>query len=179
MLRSNLRLIRNLGLFILPLILLIQSGCDQQLPAEPTRSGNVTILKSFSSPALHKGFKNEVLIDDDGGSIWVGEITTGYSGLVFPEKALDDDTWIAIVWMSESLLQMDCYPSGERFDEPVYIQLSYKDADITGIDEDDLAIYWYDPVTEGWEFIGDNVNTSDKYVSGYINHFSRYAIGYE
>ena len=76
-------------------------------------------------------------------------------------------------------LQADFYPEGIQFDRPVYIRLSYKDADLTGIDEEDLAIYYYNPDTDNWDLVSDNVNTAEDYVEGHIHHFSRYAIGLE
>ena len=62
---------------------------------------------------------------------------------------------------------------------PVTMRLSYKDADLGGIAEEDLRIWYYDENDELWELAGQIVNTVEKYVEGTTTHFSRYAIGSE
>ena len=80
----------------------------------------------------------------------------------------------------ERSLQADFGPAGTDFNEPVYISLSYKSTDLSNVpDENALGIYYYNSSNGTWELISNNVNTVDKYVEGYINHFSRYAIGME
>jgi hypothetical protein len=173
------------GFGIIILLLIIQFSCTDQSPLTPSgtmeiQENHVVILKSANPQRFLRPFSRQKWIDDDGGSIWLGDSQSGYSGLVFPEEALDDDTFIEFYWESEGLMQADFYPDGLDFEEPVYIRLSYKEADLTGIDENDLKIYYYNPQSCQWEPIsGSTVHTSGKYVDGHIYHFSRYAIGDE
>ena len=148
------------------------------------------------------------LITPDGGLISVGNYQDGYSYLYFPPDALTEyiDKDIATLdgeaasasdltldgekssgigiqiycyWHTESLVQADFYPEGLVFSQPVYIRFSYKNADLTGIDEEKLGIYYYNPFTGSWELVSNQVNTAEDYVEGYLEHFSRYAIGME
>ena len=97
---------------------------------------------------------------------------------IVPQNALGNWTPITFWWESNSF-QAEFSPHGTMFNVPVRMELSYEDADLTGIDENDLRIYYYNDATQEWELIGDQVDTVNKIVIGYTNHFSRYAIGME
>ena len=163
----------------LSLILLI--SCEQSSPVAPQESsGQVTILKiaATNPDGLHKIFKAHQEIDEDGGTIVWGDEECGYTYLEFPEDALDDDAHIYGYWRSENLLQADFYPEGLQFNKPVYVRMSYKDVDL-GSSQPNLGMYYYNESTANWELISTSVNTAEKYIEGYITHFSRYAIGME
>ncbi len=125
-----------------------------------------------------KSFQQSKWIGDDGGTISVGDEVHGISKLVFPEDAVDDDVLITFSMESTDLLEVQFSPHGITFDEPVRLELSYKDADLTGVNEDDLKIYYYNENTGVWELVGDQVDKTKKVVVGYTNHFSRYAVAF-
>jgi len=183
---------------VLLALLLTQYACEQNLSVNPVDQGTdgaqVTILKRIPQNNLHKEYFAQKWIDSNGGYILVGDHASGYSYIKFPQGALGTfnnvnglnlasesmgAVNIQMYWESENLLQADFYPEGLQFNTPVFIHLSYKDADLSGINENALAIYYYNPSTDQWEKISDNINTQEDYVEGYINHFSRYAIGVE
>ena len=140
------------------------------------------ILKSKST-RLNKVFQKTEEIDHEGGTIKVGDDEHGKSKLVIPENAIDegDEVSITFWWESTGFLQggADFSPHGITFNEPVRVELSYKDADLNGVDEDDLEIRYYNEATGQWEFIGNDVDKGKKVVKGTTDHFSRYAIGAE
>ena len=71
-------------------------------------------------------------------------------------------------------------PHGLQFNQPVRLHLSYKRADLTGIDESKLGIYYYNEDIDEYELIpSSKVNTEENYVECNLYHFSRYAIGTE
>ncbi len=125
-----------------------------------------------------KAFQQSKWIDDDGGTISIGDEVHGISKLVFPEDAVDDDVLITFSWESSDLLVAQFSPHGITFDQPVRLELSYKDADLTGVNEDGLKIYYYNENTGVWEIVGDQVDKTKKVVVGYTNHFSRYAVAF-
>ncbi len=189
--RFKTRLFQTFTVLMTLSLIVTITACEKDLPMTAEQpvantSGQVTILKVKDSPVgdLKKLFATKALIDGGGGLIRVGDAECGYSGLKFPEDAINEDEYpngvvVAFYWESESLLQADFYPEGLTFDEPVFIRLSYKDAELEGVDEEDLGIYYYNPETGNWELISNQANTSGQYVEGYIDHFSRYAIGME
>ena len=144
--------------------------------------GELKILKSKSPLSLGKFFsKTKLITVKKGGKIKVGDEGHGKSRLDFKPGDVSQDVWVSFNWRSTGFLEggAEFSPHGTTFNNPVKIRLSYKDADLNGVEEADLRI-WYFNETEGvWEIIGDEVNGDAKYVEGYLNHFSRYAIGAE
>ncbi|GAB4333092.1 MAG: hypothetical protein Kow0037_11240 [Calditrichia bacterium] len=112
----------------------------------------------------------------DGGVLLNGNPANGYSYLYFYSYALPQDTLIQFSWDSQGYVT-DLAPHGIQFQNTVYLRLSYKDADLSNINEDNLRIWYYNEHYQMWELIGGYVNKTDKYVIAPIQHFSRYAIG--
>ena len=158
------------------------SSCENSSPVqinstkvqEPTAE-ELTFLKS-RNPFLGKIFKRRQLITvTDGGILKVGDHSTGISGIKFNPGDLSADLNVGF-WWDSNRFEVEFSPHGSIFNNPVLIRLSYKDADLTGIDEDSLKIWYYDEEEGIWELIGQELNKELKYIKGTITHFSRYAI---
>jgi len=143
---------------------------------------DLNILKSKSGVSLQKQFVASWLVPL-GGSGWayVGDNEHGRSWLYFPAFVMNQTTIITMDWESTGFLQGGAQftPEGTQFNQPVTVWISYKDADLGGIDEEDLKIWYFNEEPEMWELIGDVVDTENKMVGGLLDHFSRYAIGAE
>ena len=160
-------------------------GCVDNSPMEPEKSASfkrtteqLTFFKA-KTVSLKKVFSiNQTISAANGGTIQVGDATTGLSSLIFPAGALSQDTNVTFDWNSLNF-EADFGPHGEQFSSDVTIRLSYKDANLGSTDENDLRIWYYDANNSLWELAGQIVNTQEKYVEGTTTHFSRYAIGSE
>lgn len=163
--------------------LLIPFGCEKQSPFQPVsrnkvirETSQIHFLKS-KHPGFAKTFRKVQWITvANGGTITVGDDSSGYSDISFLSGDLDQDTLITFGWDSEGYIS-ELSPHGIEFNNPVALRLSYKDADLSGVVEDSLRIWYYHEGSDVWELIGGTVNKTEKRVEGYINHFSRYAIG--
>jgi len=163
--------------------LLIPFGCEKQSPFQPVyrnkvirETSQIHFLKS-KHPGFAKTFRKDRWITvANGGTITVGDDSSGYSDISFLSGDLDRDTLITFGWDSEGYIS-ELSPHGIEFNNPVALRLSYKDADLSGVVEDSLRIWYYHEGSDVWELIGGTVNKTEKRVEGYINHFSRYAIG--
>ncbi len=166
------------------------SACTEQSPLQSddittaTRRapGELNILKSKSGVSLNKLFVKEKLITvAQGGKIEVGDPVHGISKLNFKPGDVSQDVLVTFSWESTGLLQggAEFSPHGTTFNNPVKVTLSYKDADLTGINEQDIKIWYFNEIEGVWELIASDVNTEKKQVKGYLEHFSRYAIGAE
>lgn len=163
--------------------LLIPFGCEKQSPFQPVsrnkvirETSQIHFLKS-KHPGFAKTFRKVQWITvANGGTITVGDDSSGYSDISFLSGDLDQDTLITFGWDSEGYIS-ELSPHGIEFNNPVALRLSYKDADLNGVVEDSLRIWYYHEGSDVWELIGGTVNKTEKRVEGYINHFSRYAIG--
>ncbi len=180
--------------FLITFIVLL--GCEKQGPVVPVAEGNVNEVLTSNNliqPNSSYGFKilrsknlkfakefySEALITPEGGSISVGDEEHGISTLRFRHGSVDQEVLVGFWWESTGFLEGGCEfsPHGITFNMPVDLILSYKDADLTGINEDNLSIYYYNEDTQTWERLCSKVNKNKKYVKACLEHFSRYAIG--
>jgi len=184
------------------------SACSDNAPMQSSEitemesTSQFTMLKALH-PRLNKAFEQSQWISTRGGTITVGDSLHGFSKLVIPYGAVGTSTDVATTsetdaslssgwlsssynayvninfWWESNAFQAEFSPHGLQFNVPVRMELSYKDADLTGINEDDLRIYYFNEATGIWEVIGKQVDKTNKVVIGYTNHFSRYGVGVE
>ena len=143
---------------------------------------DLKILKSKSGVSLQKRFVSSWYIPLGAyGWAYVGDYEHGRSWLYFPPYAMNQATTVTMDWESTGFLQggAEFSPHGTQFNSPVTVWISYKDADLGGIDEEDLKIWYFNEEAGMWELIGDVVDTKNQMVGGLLDHFSRYAIGAE
>ncbi len=185
-------------------LVLTLSGCLQDNPMETELqkaqiSGNVVqsdigpihILASDSKlQSLLKEASRDTLLHverlikaKEGGEIKSSDDLLGHIQIKFKRDDLLEDTNIKLQWLgTESgdsrLYSLECLPHGTEFNNPVKIEVSYRGADLTGVNESKLRIFYSNPTTGLWEFIGGEVDTENKIVTAYLNHFSRYAVAW-
>lgn len=95
--------------------------------------------------------------------------------MMVPPGALDQSKVMSIEVLSSNFIDVEFGPDG-RFLTPITVRLSYKDADLTGIDIDNLTIAWYDEANDEWIDIGGIVNKARQYVEVHTDHFTQYAL---
>ena len=166
------------------------NACSEQSPLQSNDDttstkrapGELNILKSTSPLSLNKLFvKSKLITVAQGGKVEVGDGGHGKSSLNFKSGDVSQNVMVTFEWESTGLLEggAEFSPHGTTFNNPVAIRLSYKDADLSGINEEDIKIWYFNEEEGVWELIASDVHADKKYVKGYINHFSRYAIGAE
>ena len=154
------------------------NACTEQSPLSPEPSEGGFEILQVRHPRLMKAFQQSKWIDGAGGTISVGDKKHGESKIVIPEAAVGQGVLITFSWESTDLLVANFSPHGMTFDKPVRVELSYKDADLTGVNEDSLKIYYNNENTGVWELVGEQVDKTKKVVVGHTNHFSRYALAW-
>lgn len=126
-------------------------------------------------------FARKFIKEKKGGKVEVGDKNSGKSKLDFDKHSLPYDVTIDFEWapatsVTGMLNNMEFGPHGLQFNVPVECELSYEMADLTGIPEDSLRIFYYNDSTSMWELIGGTVDKDKKLVKVLLNHFSRYAV---
>ena len=118
---------------------------------------------------------------DRGGKLEVGDRQHGKSKLIVPENALSEDKVLSmkvpkygnlIARISEAVFG----EHGTVFATPAKVELSYKGAGLTDIDEEQLCAWYYNEETGAWECLGGTVDVKKKKVTFRIHHFSRYGL---
>ena len=65
---------------------------------------------------------------------------------------------------------------GLQFNVPVRVTMSYRDADLSGVNESNIAMAWYNDRAERWDVIDCKLDIVNKTVTASVNHFSAYAL---
>jgi hypothetical protein len=115
---------------------------------------------------------------------WGGKLRNGDHVLLVPIGAVLEDTEFTMTSVPGSYIQVDLQARRVRdgatistFPVQLTLRLDYKNAAIS--DPDRLAVaYLVDGTPEGRkQVVGNNVNTTGKWVSASLSHFSFYAVG--
>ncbi|MFH1415962.1 MAG: PQQ-binding-like beta-propeller repeat protein [Elusimicrobiota bacterium] len=135
-------------------------------------------------------YKNIVTINAvDGGTV---ELSDG-TGVYFPPGALKQNSEVAITFISESNIpsgiqgdyssrwnpvgkawEFEIQPD-EAFNTNVTVKLSYDDSDITGMNEENMRMYWYDKSGSIWRIVDTSVPyPNQNQVYAYVPHFTIY-----
>ncbi|GAB6275130.1 MAG: hypothetical protein STSR0004_19950 [Peptococcaceae bacterium] len=123
-------------------------------------------------------------IGKDGGSISLGDVN-----IEIPPGALEETKNISIKKLEPAkaplgvmegfkfLGDVYCFgPEGLKFKVPVTITFKYDPAKLTGLDEDTLAIYYYDQTKNAWVIQESAIDKAKRTVSTKINHFSCFVL---
>ena len=113
-------------------------------------------------------------------SLWIKRT---YGGLIafcghsikVPKYANRQDATFSINISRNDYITVDFGPDS-WFDQEVTVTISYKDADLTGIDLSKLTLAWYDESTGQWIDIGGTVDLVKKTVTAKTKHFTEYTI---
>lgn len=144
-----------------------------------SNTGPVTLLQVDNALGKRSGaelYAEQFITAADGGALVVGNTLQGFSTFTFEPNALPQDLLISVSWCDGQFCEGVFNPHGTQFNQPVRVELSYKRAVLRGIDENDLKVYYYNEDTDLWEYIGGEVDTENKVIVVYLEHFSRYAI---
>ncbi|MBN1212525.1 MAG: hypothetical protein JXA92_08100, partial [candidate division Zixibacteria bacterium] len=66
--------------------------------------------------------------------------------------------------------------SGLVFDKPVKVTMSYRDADLTGVNETSIRIAWLNEASGEFEDLACEVDTVNKLITAELEHFSAYGL---
>lgn len=138
---------------------------DNQLRFLPVQAGNFT--KNM--------VKKQLISANEGGTILVGDEEIGYSSIQFMPGDLSEDVLITFNWDNREHIA-ELSPHGLVFNNPVALNLSYGNANLSDMAEGDIRIWYFNESESAWELVGGDVNHAEKRVQGFIRHFSKYAL---
>ena len=151
-------------------------GCSQAPTAniEAEDSDNQVLLSRSPSVAklLGESASFETIVSaKEGGVVRLLDVE-----LSFPPFALSNDTLISIDIPDLSLFANDFGTDGLVFNVPVKVVMSYRDADLSGVDESAIKMAWFNNSTDSWDIIDCQLDISAKTVTAFVNHFSAYGL---
>ncbi len=136
-------------------------------------------------------YKNTVSINaNNGGTVELSDGTSVY----FPPGALKQDSEVAVTIIPKALIpcvgvedksfwnptdkawEFEIKPD-VSFNKNVTVKLCYKDTDVSGMDEENLRIYWYDESKKIWRIVDTSVPfPNQNQVRAYVPHFTIYRL---
>jgi len=149
------------------------------LKVDPEAVGNL-LVKSFSN---HQNQVQKYIAADQEGIIQFGLGNKMVSTLWIPQNALPEDATVEVdiepdFYIDHDMLTYRFSPHRTTFKKPVTFIASYAIADLNGVDEDKLGVYYFNEETRLWEFAGGWVDKINKTITVELYHFSRYAIAH-
>ena len=121
------------------------------------------------SPSLF--YAEAIIPAATGGQLALLDVT-----LDIPAGALDNDTVFSINIPDLNVFYNEFGTDGLVFNKPVKVTMSYRDAILTGMNESTIRIAWYNDKTGSFDDVVCTVDYINKEVTGYLNHFSAYAL---
>jgi len=173
------RLSLKLAALVLVAVALI-AGCSRTplgVENEPTESTEPTLLSrapqadgspSFSPVPM---YAEQVIPTATGGELSLLDVT-----LSVPVKAVDNDTLFSILIPDPNVFYNEFGTDGLVFSRPVTVTMSYRDADLTGVNESTIRIGWLNETTGHFHDIECVVDFESKTVTGTLDHFSAYGL---
>ncbi len=153
------------------------TGCSQS-PVEPnleptepqvlSRSAAFTSMAQMSPVPL---YTEAVISAKDGGRLALFDVV-----LDVPPGALDVDTTYSIDIPDINVFYNEFGTDGLVFNVPVTVTMSYRDADLSGVDESSIRIGWWNNDNETWVDMDCTIDRVSQTVTGKLYHFSAYAL---
>ena len=147
-------------------------------PIKLLRSNPLAVTLGTGSGSDGVFYAEKYIEKGHDGQIVVGDNTSGYTTLTIPQDAVPTNMTISVQWSVTGINELVFEPHGVSFMKPLLLSVSYKTADLSGMDESSLRLF-YEKDSDLWKLIGGVVNQENKQVNTSLNHFSRYALGGE
>jgi len=147
---------------------ILNSDSDLNQPKLLSRAPMFTSNGAFSPGTLTTSAKISAI---QGGRLELYDVV-----LDIPPGALKNDTTYSINIPDPTVFYNEFGTDGLVFLKPVTVTMSYREADLSGVDESTIRIGYLNHNTGQYENVICTVNFEDKTVTGQLNHFSAYGL---
>ena len=157
-------------------ILALMAGCSES-PLSPDNEAQSSLLtrspeaKAIAGLASSSMFVEEVISATEGGRIELLDVI-----LEIPAGAVPNDTVFSINIPDVNVFYNEFGTHGLVFDVPVKVTMSYRDAQLDGVDEASIRIAWLNEATGEFEDIACTVDHENKLIMAELDHFSAYGL---
>lgn len=156
---------------------LFLTGCSNMPTASDTIKTEPTVLSRTSLSADGPDmspvnlYVEQVISAEHGGHLTLLDVV-----LDIPAGAVPNDTLFSIFIPDDEIFFNEFGTDGLVFDRPVTITMSYRDADLSGVNESTIRIGWFNKRTGSWEDMVCKVDFDNKTVTAQVYHFSAYGL---
>lgn len=145
-------------------------GTDNEA-AEPTQPQLLQRAASSVQLSPSELYVEQIISATEGGQLSLFDVT-----LEIPPDAVDNDTLFSICIPNIQVFYNEFGTDGLVFNTPVEVTMSYRDADLAGIDESTIRIAWFDERSGEFRDMVCEIDVQNKVVTGELDHFSAYAL---
>jgi hypothetical protein len=115
-------------------------------------------------------YQEQVISAETGGRLELLDVV-----LDVPPGAVPSDTLFSIFIPDDDLFYNEFGTHGLVFDVPVTVTMSYRDADLSSVDETTIRIAWHNG--DGvWEDVECTLDLDNRLVTAQLSHFSAYGL---
>lgn len=173
----RLKATRVWGVAVVILSMVLFVGCSENpMGVAPDQSEPQLLQRStLAVEAIQRStvplYTERVVSAAEGGVMTLFDVV-----LEIPAGAVPNDTLFSIAIPDINVFYNEFGTNGLVFDVPVKVTMSYRDADLTGIDESTIRIGWLNGSTGLFQDVVCTLDRVNKTVSGEVMHFSAYAL---
>lgn len=155
---------------------LLVTGCSRSPIGDTSATTEPVLLQRGSSTLAAASLVGELYADSvisaaEGGRLVLLDVV-----LDIPAGAVPNDTLFSISIPDLSKFYNDFGTSGLVFDKPVTVTMSYRDADLTGVDASSIRIGYFNEQSGQWEDMVCTVDPVNMLVTAQLDHFSAYGL---
>ena len=149
----------------------------------PVKGGQFLEELDFIIDYVEDGATQNITCDGTSKSLWMlreegGLIYHCDHSIEVPANALPQDSDMSITIDEDDIVSVDFGPD-TWFDQPVKVTISYKQANLGGVDPANLTMAWFDEATSQWIAVNNvQVDQSEENVTAWVNHFTQYALSF-
>ncbi|MCB2230758.1 hypothetical protein KQH82_08595 [bacterium] len=164
------------GAMILVVGALLVTGCSRSPIGEASTTPEPVVLQRSASATAAASLVGEIYTEQvisaaEGGRLVLLDVI-----LEVPPGAVPNDTLFSITIPDLSKFYNDFGTSGLVFDKPVTVTMSYRDADLAGVDASSIRIGYLNEQTGQWEDMVCAVDPVTMTVTAQLTHFSAYGL---
>lgn len=155
---------------------MLVTGCSRSPIGDLSTSSEPVVLQRSANGIATASLVGELYTDAvisaaDGGRLVLLDVV-----LDVPPGAVPNDTLFSISIPDLSKFYNDFGASGLVFEKPVTVTMSYRDADLSGVDASSIRIGYLNEQTGLWEDMRCTVDPVNMQVTAQLNHFSAYGL---
>ncbi len=157
--------------------LMLLAGCSNK-GLEPDAEQPQAVVLSRTAQAVEAAlsggapmYTEAVISAREGGVLELFDVI-----LVIPPGAVDNDTVFSISIPDPNVFFNDFGTDGLVFNIPVTVIMSYRDADLSAVDESTIRVAFYDEYYDEYQDVRGTVDHVNKTVTAELHHFSAYAL---
>jgi hypothetical protein len=153
------------------------AGCSKSplgIEAEKPEPKLLTRAPMFISGAQLSSANYEIgqiISAEEGGQLALYDVI-----LDIPPGAVDNDTLFSITIPDITVFYNEFGTDGLEFVKPVTVTMSYREADLSDVNESTIRIAWYNNSTDNFEDVDCAVDFDNKTVTAELYHFSAYGL---